>query len=498
MANKPIKSKQANVSALPLLDRAIGFFSPSALNKRILARQTGIVLTRQYDAAQSFSTSQTRPNNRSANAELRSAISPIRGNVRDLIRNAPFATKAQNVIVNGVVGWGIEAQIKHADPEKQKQINDLWLEWSGGLCSIDGMTDFAGLQNQVMSAIVADGEVILKEIILDGSVRLQVLESDYIKSVDQTSKSGERTVSGIVVDQFNRPKAYHLFTHHPGEGAYTSQVVDAASIIHVFRQDRPGQLRGVSWFAPVLHTVKSLAELQWTQLMRLKLSAAITAVVTSEPSPLTGDLLKEKREEDSAVEPGSRIYLNQGEKIEFPTLPNPEGFEGTAKLSLREIASGMGITYEALSGDLSQVNFSSGRLGDLQFRANVDQWRWHLLVPRFLKPSFERFKKFCALRGVDVTGVSVSWTPPARAMISPVDEVSATTSAIRAGLQTLPQAIRELGFDPDTHLAEVAKSNEMLDKLGLIFDSDPRRTGNQQLQSPESLAAAQASKVTKP
>ena len=85
-------------------------------------------------------------------------------------------------------------------------------------------------------------------------------------------------------------------------------------------------------------------------------------------------------------------------------------------------------------------------------------------------------------------GVEVSWTPPARQMISPVDEVKATNDAIRSGLQTYPGALRELGFDPESHMKEIQKSNEMLDKMGIVLDSDPRKTGNQQLQSPDSLA----------
>lgn len=479
----------------PLLDRVISYFSPEAGRKRLFAReQTKLLATRDYDAASSFAGSPMRRNSRSANAENRSAIAPIRENVRELLRNAPFAQKGLAVIVDGVVGWGIEAQLSHPNPKKLQAIEPLWKEWSQGACSIDGKTDFAGLQSQVMTAVVADGESIIREVILDGSVRLQVLESDYINSnaTGTKTKNGEfKTVSGIVVDRYNRPTHYHLYKNHPGEGASDTEAVPAGEIMHVYRQDRPGQLRGISWFASVAHSLKMLAELQWTQLVRLKLSASITGVVTQEPSQLSPDQLKTQRESEFELAPGTFKFLNPGESIAFPAIPNPDGFDSTTRLSLREVASGLGVTYESLSGDLSTVNFSSGRMGDLQFRARVDNWRWHLMVPRFLNPAFDRFKKFCALRGVDASEVSVSWSPPARMMINPTEEVKSTSDAIRAGLQTLPAAIRELGYNPKTHLEEIAASNKMIDQLELILDSDPRRIGNQQLQAAANQPGAQ-------
>lgn len=482
-----------------LIDRFIAYFSPTAGANRLFAREkTKLLATRDFDAAQSFSASPIKRNSRSANAENSSAIAPIRENIRELVRNAPFASKGLSTIVNGVVGWGIEAQISHPDSNKQNQLEALWREWSSGACSVDGKTDFAGLQSQVMQSVVQDGESVVREVILDGSVRLQVLEADYINSsaTGMKSKSGEfRTVSGIVVDRYNRPTHYHLFDQHPGEQSSNTQAVPANEVIHVYRQDRPGQLRGVSWFAPVAHPLKMLNELQWTQLVRLKLSAAITGVITEEVGPQSISQLQAQRASEMELTPGTFKYLNPGEKIEFPTIPNPEGFDGTTRLCLREVAAGLGVTYEALSNDLSTVNFSSGRLGDIQFRANVDAWRWHMLVPRFLNPAFDRFKKFCALRGVDASACKVSWTPPARAMINPADEVKSTTDAIRAGLQTLPGAIRELGFNPETHLKEIAASNKMIDDLDLILDSDPRKIGNQQLQAAANQPGAQATQA---
>lgn len=468
------------------VDRVYRSLAPVSYTKRLIARQQAEIFHRQYDAAQTFSHSSFNRNSNSANREIRPAIKPIRENARDLIRNAAFAQKGVSAIVTSTVGWGIEASITHYDSRKQEQIRDLWAKWSSGLCSIDG-SDFNSLQSQVMASMVIDGEVVVRELSLDNSIRLQVLESDHINSTAATAPKDFRVVNGVVVDRFNRPQGFHLYKQHPGDGGHESELVSASECFLVYRQDRPGQLRGVSWLAPVATSLKMLADLQYTQLVRLKLSAAITGVVTQEPTQLTPEQLLLQREADFELSPGEFKFLNPGESINFPSIPNPEGFQGSIRLALQEISAGLGITYEALSGDLSQVNFSSGRMGALQQRANVEAWRWHTLIPRFLNPSFERFKKFCAINGVDASECSVEWSPPAAQMISPESEVNATKNAIRAGLQTLPGALRELGLNPDKHLKELSDTNKQLDQLGLILDSDPRLTGNGQLQSAENL-----------
>lgn len=482
------------LKSLSVLDRMIRYVSPTAFNRRQIARISSELLTvRQYNAARSNPQNVIRGNSRSATAELSGAINPIKNNVRELYRNAPFAKKTSEVIVNAVVSWGIQAAIFHPDKKREQILRDHWKRWCDGLCSIDGKSDFYSQQKDVMGTVVNDGEVIVREVPLDGSIRQLILESDYICTAALKEKIDPafRYLNGIVQDRFGRPQYYNFYDWHPGDLAKLPprSLIAASELDLIYRKDRPEQNRGVSWFAPVVESINMLSELQYTHLLKMKLSSAITAVVTQGNSTLPAEILKAQREIDWQLNAGDVKFLSQGENIEFPTIPNTEGFEPSTRLALREITAGVGTTYEAVSNDLTGVNFSSYKAGDIQFRANVDNWRWHLLIPQFCNPSFERFKKYCRLKGIDPSGVTVSWTPPIRQMIDPSGEITALKDAVRSGFQSYPAAIRELGYDFDTHLAEIARSNEALDKFKIVLDSDPRRTGNQQLQSPESLAA---------
>src|SRR5690606_23637460 len=85
-------------------------------------------------------------------------------------------------------------------------------------------------------------------------------------------------------------------------------------------------------------------------------------------------------------EPGMMERLSPGEKLNFvnPNRPN-SALDPFLRYMLREMAAGVGTSYESLSRDYSQSNYSSSRLSLLEDR---DAWRaiqqW--LVRNFREP----------------------------------------------------------------------------------------------------------------
>lgn len=482
------------MAKLNWFDRLIGTISPSALNKRLVARKNNELITRQYDAAKNVSSGGVQRNNKNANKEINSALAPIRENARELVRNMPVAAKAVSVISNETISWGIEPTIKHDDKAKEAKVRAAFKEWSKN-CGVDG-ANFYTLQSQVMTAMIVDGESILREAIIDGKVKLHLLEADYIatKTNDLRLDEKHRLINGVALDEYDRPQAYMLHKNHPiyNDKDNTVSAVPASQVIHVFKKDRPGQNRGVSWFAPVLISIKQLDQIHYTALIRQQLASSLTAIVVKEKNEINALAENERFQEDWALTPGSVMRLNPGESVTVPQIPNETGFDVQARNTMRLIASGLGMTYEALSSDLSQVNFSSARIGHLSFKKNIDSWRYHTIIPQFCDKAFQFFIKDCQIRGIDTTGVQVEWTPPAHTMVDVQAETNAMKDSIRSGLMTYPQALKEYGFDPEGHLKEIAQSNAKLDEAGIILDSDPRYIGNGQLASGDSLAQIQA------
>ena len=64
-------------------------------------------------------------------------------------------------------------------------------------------------------------------------------------------------------------------------------------------------------------------------------------------------------------------------------------------------------------------------------------------------------------------------------MVDPIRELPPIIDAVRAGLMSLSEALREQGYNPETVLREIASDNALLDELGLVLDTDPRKTSGQ-------------------
>ena len=115
-------------------------------------------------------------------------------------------------------------------------------------------------------------------------LQLQVLEPDHLDSM----KSGELPdggfiVQGIEFDALGRRRAYWLFSTHPGDSrgrSLVSKPVPAAQVLHLYERLRPGQVRGVPWFAPVILKLRDLDDYDDAELMRKKIEACFAAFVT--------------------------------------------------------------------------------------------------------------------------------------------------------------------------------------------------------------------------
>lgn len=473
------------------IDRLVGYLNPSAGKDRLRARLIMDLLEkRSYEGAATGKRSEGWTKfNGSARAATESALQRLRTRSRDLTRNNPYAAKALFVISNNVVGTGIVPRAT-AGRRGNRAVNvmNLWKEWAETKkCDADNLHDFYGLQSLVMRTVTESGECLIRRKWRKGSdglavpLQIQVLEPDFIdtsKDNLQPLKDGTQIIQGIQYTKDGERLAYMLYNQHPGDNMslrmLESNLVPAEDIIHVFRVDRPGQIRGVPWASPVITRLRDFDDYEDAQLLRQKLAACFTAFVKDVDAgsvSATG----EQRSIAETLEPGAIELLPPGKDIEFAEPPGVNGYSEYATVTLRSIAAGYGVTYESLTGDLSTVNFSSGRMGWLEFHRNVESWRWHMLIPQLCDGCWEWFVEAASMAGQRVDGVTVQWTPPRREMIDPVQETRATREAVRAGLLTLPEALRQTGQDPDNVLDEYAQTNKRLDELGLVLECDPRR-----------------------
>lgn len=488
MKLEPIQKRKVPAAFRPnVVDRAILAVAPTWGVRRMRARAVAWDIresVRRYEAAsysrrtKGWLTTSTGPSVTSG-----ASIVTLRNRARDMVENNPFAARAVEVIADNTAGmrWKITGPSKAI----AKRVDELFSEWAkSNACDADGLFNLAGLQRQVMRTIVESGEALTRRRWrrpsdgLEVPLQLQLMEPDYLDESRDFDKprEGRRVVNGIEYDMIGRRTAYWLHSTHPGDLRLLqprgSQPVDASEIAHTYRVGRPGNNRGVTWFAQVMLRLRDLDEFEDAALFRQKLANAFAAFVQG--SGIGEKLGGGEKQED--IEPGAIQYLGAGENVILSDPPAAPGYEGFVRQVLHAISCGLGIPYATLTGDLAQTNFSSGRMGWIEFGRSLKAWQEDILVTQFLNPVFAWFLQAIELaHGIDTTGIKVRWTPPRREMVDPSKELKPIKDAIRGGLGSWREYCLALGYDPDAILEDTVDFLKMVDDNGIVWDIDPRK-----------------------
>ena len=445
------------------------------------------------------------------NALLTVGGDALRSRSREMVRRNAWASNAIEKFVANAVGAGIKPQSKHPDAAIKRRLQKLWLRWTDE-ADAHGLTDFYGLQALVCRSAIEGGECLVRlrqrrdEDGLTVPLQLQLLEAEHLPlTKNEDLPNGHVIRAGIEFDALGRRVAYHLYREHPGErvmfaNAGETVPVPASSVLHIYKPIRPGQHRGQPWLAQVLVKLHELDQYDDAELVRKKLAAMFAAfIVENNPDdPLIGSKPAEAERDESGaalagLEPGSMIKLLPGEDVRFAEPGDVGGmYTEFLRAQLRAIAAGLGVTYEQLTGDLERVNYSSIRAGLLEFRRHCEQFQHQVLVYQFCRPVWRAWIEAAALAGVidardyarnPEAYLDVEWRPPSWAWVDPLKDIKAEILAVRAGFKSRSAVINEMGYDEEEVDQQVAADQARADSLGLTYDSDPRKTAGNGLQT---------------
>ena len=475
---------------------------------------------RMYQAAKAsrltagFGTSTT-----SADSELISSLTNLRNRSRALVRDAAYAKRAKVIVQNNVIGSGIgmQAQVMSTRDELREDVNDAieaaWCDWAcAEYCHTGGTLHFADFERALMGQVFEAGEVFVRKHYRsfgDSEVpfAIELIEAERIADEFMSpvppgpAASGNMVKMGIEVDRYGRPVAYWIRSRHPGDLRFIQGETDklervpAEQIMHLRLVDRWPQTRGEPWLHAVARKLNDMDGYSEAEIIAARGAASYVFTIESgdENTPLAGQdpsgtaAAGAEVSKEIVVEPGMGVRMAPGEewKTHAPNRPNT-ALDPFMRYMIREFAAGVNVSYESVSRDYSQSNYSSSRLALLDDRdvwKMLQQW-W---IRSYRLPLHKEWLQAAVLSraipavrleeyGVDPKKFeAVLFKPRGWSWIDPTKEVEAAEKALNAGFTTRADIISATADGRDIEDIDRQRRRE-LDKekqLRLEFTTSP-------------------------
>jgi lambda family phage portal protein len=448
------------------------------------------------------------PSNAGPNVVLTGNLDLMRSRARAEMRNNPYAYSGKTSLVSNIVGTGIKPLFTTPDAGFNREAGQLWDDWTAE-SDADGLIDYYGQQAMAVGAMIESGEAFIRlrtRRPVDGlavPLQIQVLEADYCP-VNKTGATPDGGVirNGIEFSAIGQRAAYWMYRNHPGDRSglestdLTETRVPASEVAHIYDAifRRPGLIRGEPWLVRALVKLQTLHQYDAAEVERKK-TAAMFAGFIRRPMPegldaegmleMWGDTgeITSSGVGQVGLEPGTMQVLAAGEELEFSQPADVGGsYEPFMRAQLRAISVAMGVLYEQLTGDYSQINDRTYRAAVNEFRRQVGIYQHSVVAQMLCRPVHRRWVDLAVLSGALTPPRSlqgrdlyrVKWVPQGFSYIHPVQEVQAAKEAVRNGFKSRDEVIAEMGYDAEAIDAEIARGNARADAAGLVFDSDAR------------------------
>lgn len=464
-------------------------------------------LMARYDAAQ------TSDENRRhwANADSLSANAANSPSVRRTLRNRARYEKANNCYANGMlrtlayhcVGTGPILQVRTGNRQTDKQIERQWNLWARRV-------QLAAKLRTMREARACDGEafaLLTTNSRLNHPVKLslRLIEADQIASPDATLLVGDtkNRIDGIRFDAEGNPTVYEQLAQHPGELGFDPSAkpeeLPAENVIHLFREDRPGQRRGIPEITPALPLYAILRRYTLATLSSAEIAALLALFLKTNSSAI----------DPAEVDAWASLEINRGA---MTTLPDgwdvsqlraeqpATTYDAFTRAVIREIARCLDMPFNVAAGDSSDYNYASGRLDHQTYRRAIEIDR-ESIATLALDPIFSAWLDeallvpglFQGLTSLSNMTVDWHWTPFEH--VDPQKESNSAATKLANGLASLPTYYAEQGLDWEDELAKQAEAlgmplKEYQTRLAVKLLGDGKSSSSQNSPTPSEIAAA--------
>lgn len=440
---------------------------------------------------------------------------------RDLIRNDGWASSAVTRHLDNVIGTGFWLSAR-PDYAALGLSHDWAMEWSEGVEAswrtyaedpdffIDATrnNDFHGICRTAYRHYLVDGDAIALSLWKEGkpgnreATTIKLMHPDRLSN-PYRAMDDEFLRGGVELDEDGAAIAYHFSKAHPADFVFnTSKVYEwervpretqwgRRRVIHAFDQVETGQTRGISRFAPVVERFKMVNKYDRIELQAALVNALLSAYIES---PMDHELLMDAMDEGTLSKyqeerstfhnerklnlGGMRLQtLYPGEKINLQTSARPNSaFAEFERACLRNIAAALGLSYEQLTQDWSQVNYSSARAAMIEVWKTLSSDR-ALFATKFATPIYQLWLEEKINSGAIKTPAgapnfyeapaaycNVKWIGMGRGYVDPEKEAKAENMRLNNCTSTLEDECAAQGKDYRDVIRQRAYEQQLFDK----------------------------------
>jgi len=409
-----------------------------------------------------------------------------------------------------VVGIGITPKSAAADPrtgevtDRFKQFNQeidwWWRRWARNRlwCDSEKRKSFTELEGLSIEEFAVVGEALAlvcyvptEEMV---GLRIQMLEPEQLDSEKMRNPdTGNEVRGGVEIDgDTGAAVAYWLYVQGYDTVRRTrggSKRIPADRVLHVFRQERARQTRGVTAFSAALVKMWHTQMYEEYQLIAARLEACQGGAIET-ATPESGSIIglpygsgdsgtDSQGATEVVMEPGMMPKLPPGAKVNWRQLSRPGNqYDPFVKAQIGHVAASLGLDYAQVARDFSQGNFSSQRQGTLEVDKELDAIE-KLLIDAWCRPVREAFKLYAVLEGrVQAPGFFDSpemtaaymedvWQGPPKPWIDPAKQAAAAKIMLDYMLTTRRDIFNERGVHVEEQARQSGREREIYGDEGI-------------------------------
>lgn len=259
--------------------------------------------------------------------------------------------------------------------------------------------------------------------------------------------------------------------------------ISAAEIIHIYKHEFVGQVRGFPELCASIDSLKQLDDYAIAELFAAKV-AACNNIFYERTGTTAGDWMEEGESGEegkfiSELSPGEASIVPKGYTVKSvsPTHPNTN-FGGFCKAIVRRIASACGVSYNRLAHDYESVNYSSLR------EASIDESKTYTTLQRFLLDNWKQIEYEMFVKSY-LTNTNTKLKPSnykdyinyqficrRDGLFDAAKEIVSVERKLKLGLSNPIIELESMGMDVDEVLDGWQRWNELLKQRGLSFNTE--------------------------